>query len=587
MAASKTRRLGQTSPSKALVRRVALIVAACVAAVVVAVLVIRQASAQPVSVYPVANVMSYGDDSSTVQGVVSEGRVQNVALRDATVTSVGVTEGQEVHKGDVLLTYDTTSFRIQLMKDEADIATQEAAIAQAEKSAATYASLEPSENAPQPTYRTIDHGDLALVSRVDGVPQDGAKYRCSEDTVVSAAFLKALRSSGASVTLELYAVDGGTKTLVGMVELDGSELAEDYAPLEEYSYTEYAPADDPQPADPADPGDGGGADDDGSGDPSASTPTLYTRTTETVDPLDDDWDLRDAFSLSSEGLSVLPGERILGTVVAREPEAYQRYETEEVDPPESQGDNYVYSRAELASMVAEQRKAAQDARLALRQAQLAYQRDQLTAQTGEVTAQIDGTVMTVRDVSAAKAGDTVICVRGQESYAVTLYVGEDALADVHVGDTYDVSTWQSGQGFTASVTEVGTTPVGGDWSYGGANPNTSWYPVTCVATDVSEGDGSTLEVGEGCQATKEGSASASGSLYLDKMYVRRDKQGAYVMAKGADGRLERRPVTCGRTLWGSSVQILSGVTEDDSIAFPYGTDVVPGAATVDADYPDY
>lgn len=37
----------------------------------------------------------------------------------------------------------------------------------------------------------------------------------------------------------------------------------------------------------------------------------------------------------------------------------------------------------------------------------------------------------------------------------------------------------------------------------------------------------------------------------------------------------------GRTVYGSAVEIKSGLTEDDRIAFPYGKNAVEGAAVTD------
>ena len=40
----------------------------------------------------------------------------------------------------------------------------------------------------------------------------------------------------------------------------------------------------------------------------------------------------------------------------------------------------------------------------------------------------------------------------------------------------------------------------------------------------------------------------------------------------------------GKSLWGSYTEILSGLTVEDKVAFPYGKNVKPGAATADGDY---
>ena len=71
------------------------------------------------------------------------------------------------------------------------------------------------------------------------------------------------------------------------------------------------------------------------------------------------------------------------------------------------------------------------------------------------------------------------------------------------------------------------------------------------------------------------------------------------MGRGQDGRtevllqtdefgqgpqkLEQRFVTVGKSLWGSYSEILSGLTEEDFLAFPYGKELKVGAPTVEAD----
>ena len=53
-----------------------------------------------------------------------------------------------------------------------------------------------------------------------------------------------------------------------------------------------------------------------------------------------------------------------------------------------------------------------------------------------------------------------------------------------------------------------------------------------------------------------------------------------MLRKDNDGRLEKQYVQTGSILWGSYVEIKSGITVDDYIAFPYGKNVKDGAATV-------
>ena len=53
--------------------------------------------------------------------------------------------------------------------------------------------------------------------------------------------------------------------------------------------------------------------------------------------------------------------------------------------------------------------------------------------------------------------------------------------------------------------------------------------------------------------------------------------------QGEDGKLKKQQVVTGRRISGYAIEIVSGLTQDDRIAFPYGKDVVEGAATKEVD----
>jgi len=102
---------------------------------------------------------------------------------------------------------------------------------------------------------------------------------------------------------------------------------------------------------------------------------------------------------------------------------------------------------------------------------------------------------------------------------------------------------------------------------------------------MGESDDATMKVGDTWRPTRLSSAEVdTQSIYLEKMYVRSDDEGSYVLVAGDDGRLERRAVTTGRVIWGSYVQITSGLEADDLLAFPYGNSAVEGASTTEVDY---
>ena len=606
------------------IRKVAIAVLAVALVIAGAAFAWRRLSRTPVEVYPVYNLSGWWGEGDTLSGMVSEGQTQRVILREADVVSVNVEEGDVVRAGDVLMVYDTTSFEITMLNDKAHIAVAEADLAMARREIARLQGLAPSEEAPEPTVETIDNGPLNIQSVVDkGTKPEsdgdsGMVFLVGPDTKVTAEFLRWLRDSGKSCELRIYKDD----VYYGSWLVEGPSLPDVTVVYEEWTPPTPEPEPDPEPdpdpgSDPApddpsgdDPsggdssGDdpsGGGADDPGAGDDGATTAThsggssasafeidetLYVR--REVEAITDDWRIGNGLSFSSSGVSFAPGSvTTYGTLVSSTPERYERYE-EVVHEFVPSGDDYAYSRSELAGMIREQQESIRRLELDLREAQITYQQDLLVGANGEVTAQVSGVVTYVEDPSIAKPGDKFIEVKGEESYSVTLYVNELGLDGVAVGDEYEVTAYESGSTAYARVTDVGNVPVEGGFGYSEANPNSSWYPVT-VVVEGGPDDGIEMVVGEYCEATpvaSDDSAQAS-AIVISQMFVRKDDRGSYVMVDDGTGHLERRAVTTGRIIWGTEVEVTSGLAAEDLIAFPYGKDVVEGAPTVEKDYPEY
>ncbi len=77
--------------------------------------------------------------------------------------------------------------------------------------------------------------------------------------------------------------------------------------------------------------------------------------------------------------------------------------------------------------------------------------------------------------------------------------------------------------------------------------------------------------------------SAEHGVYLENPFLRTEGGKSYVYVAGEDGLLEKRYVTTGKSLWGSYTEILEGLGEEDLVAFPYGKTVKPGVETVESD----
>ena len=252
-----------------------------------------------------------------------------------------------------------------------------------------------------------------------------------------------------------------------------------------------------------------------------------------------------------------------------------RLPVEEEEEPWIQPDPGGYTAEELAAMIRELSASIQDFQRDLRQAELKYKRDQLTGKSGEVYASDDGVVTYVADPHAIGVGDTLLTIRGSANAIVTVYVDELSLSTLQPGDLLTVNAYETGAMFTARVQKVGTEPSE-EYSW---DPNNSMYPVTCVSEDANV----ELNIGEYCSVMPEQKAESTDTLYLPMYFIREDAEGSYVLAVGENGRLERRAVSTGKVLWGSSIEITRGLTFEDRIAFPYGRSARPGSPTRDAE----
>ena len=68
------------------------------------------------------------------------------------------------------------------------------------------------------------------------------------------------------------------------------------------------------------------------------------------------------------------------------------------------------------------------------------------------------------------------------------------------------------------------------------------------------------------------------TFYLPVSYVRQENGQYYVLRESKDKKLERQNVQTGKIINGGyAIEILSGVSQEDYICFPYGKYAVAGA----------
>ena len=201
---------------------------------------------------------------------------------------------------------------------------------------------------------------------------------------------------------------------------------------------------------------------------------------------------------------------------------------------------------------------------------------------GAVYAKMDGVVKKVGDpVKPPKDGSALVQVAGSKGIFITGAISETMLERIHEGDTVTVQSWQSGMVYNAEITEISPYPSREVYyGYYGMNASASSYPfLACISDEsVSLGQDEYLQITFDTAVDTEITVSEGDGLYLYKAFVLEENGKKYVFKRGEEGLLVKQEITVGE-LSGQGWKILSGVTMQDYVAFPYGKEVKEGAKT--------
>ena len=166
-------------------------------------------------------------------------------------------------------------------------------------------------------------------------------------------------------------------------------------------------------------------------------------------------------------------------------------------------------------------------------------------------------------------------------YVHSMDDAEELMLDTFVpGTKISCRDWSAGGSFDATVMEVSEYPTSGDSFFYTGNPNTSFYSFT-----ASIDEGSNLEITDGdwIQITVAQEKSTSDAIVIDRAFVR-SENGSHYVYKDDNGILKKHYIKVGSFISGGYyAKIDAGLKRSDKIAFPYGTGVEDGAATVTVD----
>lgn len=553
---------------------ISVAVVLCVALVVGGVFAFLRLRRDPVNVYAVTDLAQFGGyfDENYSYGFIRTDKLQTVYLTETQqVTQMLVSEGQSVKQGDALLTFDTSLSDLQLQSKNLEIQQLERDLLHAKE----------------------DYNELAgyryFTVSADGTQKTGLVLLCADGTA-------------------RLMLTGLVNTPAVRDPADTPDPTESADPSETETPTE--------PTDPTDPTEPPAADSmpgeapvDGvvssyfcvGGSGSENKPWLYVFT--------DDIPFEDSFISAllvrtNEAYVVFAQteENRVDTVVnfacgirftAKTDGGYQfsLFDASDYvgrtlldptvpDTPEDPSDPDIsydpgYSYEELQQMKAEKLQQIKELELNIRMSKLEYTQMQKELGDGTIYAEIDGVVTTVGDPETAyQQNEPVVKVSGGGGYYVDGAVSELELDSVHVGQMVSVMAWESGTMCDGTITEVSSYPSESGGYYSDSNPNVTFYGYT-VEVDGSQN----LMEGEYVEMTISGDGEQDDAFYLDKAFILQENGKNIVYVQGENGKLEKREIVTGKELWGSYLEVCSGLTLDDYVAFPYSKSAVDGAKT--------
>lgn len=240
-----------------------------------------------------------------------------------------------------------------------------------------------------------------------------------------------------------------------------------------------------------------------------------------------------------------------------------------------------YTREELKQMITDKEREISELDLSRRKAELEAEKLKQKQTDGVIYAAVDGTVKNLQNKDQLPVDSTpFLTVAGTGGLYVTGSVSEFLLDQIQPGQRVTVSSWESGITCEAVIREIGTYPTAAG-GYGEGNANVSYYPYTAYIENENGGE---LRNGESVDLNMTvGGNENPESVYLSKMYVRTENGRSYVMKADNNNRLVKQFIQTGRIINGDTIEILSGLSTEDRVAFPYGKAAREGTRAVDSE----
>ena len=495
-------------------------------------------SAEPVNAYPFQylGMTEYWGDSQESYGPVTTDKIQTIYLSETqTVTEVLVSEGDSVQKGDLLMTFDTTLSDLALERERLEVEKLKLKLQEAETQLKRIKAMKPMVI---PEYNEEEDTNQNLGTALNGL------YQISTQTTYdgSSQEIPLICWVGNSTAIDdtLFEAVRQKAEEYQSYNAQNSDTEEDFGNYQEQQNT--------------------------------SVSRYYVVFKVTAQ------DMSLGNNLVWQGMAVTKASdtfsfKLFDASGVSDHMLVQMGGTPPVTPEIDFGSGY--TAAQIAEMRATQEKTIKDLQFQVKMAEANYKIKQTEATNGNVYAQIDGTVVSLLTEEEAQMNNQpFLKISGGGGFYVQGYVSELSKDDLKPGQEVTVNDWNTGMVHTGVIQSVGDYPSpNGSWS-GMGNPNSSYYPFTVYVDESAD-----LQEGRYVSVVYS-SAEAQNGIYLENFMIRTEQGQSYVLALGDDGKLEKRIIVTGKSLWGNYTEILDGVTADDYLAFPYGKQVKAGVPAV-------
>ena len=215
----------------------------------------------------------------------------------------------------------------------------------------------------------------------------------------------------------------------------------------------------------------------------------------------------------------------------------------------------------------------------IRRKQLELSELQTQLADGVVYAKRSGVIKGLKDMNHVPTdGTPFLTVAGGTGTEVKGTISELLLTTIQKGTKVSVTSYETGSIYDAVVTQIDNFPTNSGEGFYGGNPNVSMYGFTAY---IEKGDD--LKQGTYLALAIQQENMDTSSIYLSNAFIRDEHGQKYVM-KDVDGKLVKTYIKTGKVYFNMSTEVLSGLSDTDYIAFPYGDGAIEGTRTkVDMD----